>query len=311
MDNSDRQAPAEPLQSEVVVVGGGPAGLTAAIYLARFRRTVVLVDANQSRISKIPRSHNYPGFVDGIPGSALLATLQTQLARYPVQRLQAGARTAQRLPGGGFRIECEGDGPTVTGRLLLLATGVTDIAPAMPHVLEALREGALRYCPVCDAFEVVDRAVGVYANGPAGVGEALYLRHFTPHLTLFMEEGARALTPRDRQRLAAAGIAWTDAPVRSIRHWNGRVTVVHGDAETVCDTLYCALGLRVHSELAAALGAVCDDAGYVRVDAHHASTVDGLYAVGDVAEGLNQIAVAAGGAAIAASAMHRRLGAHG
>lgn len=293
------------LRADVAIIGGGPAGLTAAIYLARFRRSVVLIDANQSRISKIPRSHNYPGFAEGVAGIALLESLRDQLRRYPVQTVAASVERVAR-DAEGFSVHW-GTG-AARARLLLLATGVTDVPPAMPHVLEALRTGALRYCPVCDAYEVIDQAVGVYANGPTGVAEALYLRHFTADLVLFMEGGAQALSSADRGRLAQAGITCAEEPVRSIRHWRDQVTVVHGERETRCDALYCALGLDVHAQFAHALGAATGEGGYVAVDAHHATNVDGLYAIGDVAQGLNQIAVAAGGAAIAGSAMHRRLG---
>jgi len=291
---------------DVAIIGGGPAGLTAAIYLARFRRSVVLIDANQSRVAKIPRSHNYPGFAEGIAGSALLESLRSQLQHYDVRTVAAHAERAQR-EAGGFTVHWPAG--SARARLLLLATGVTDIAPVMPHVLEAVRAGALRHCPVCDAFEVIDQVVGVYANGPAGVGEAVYLRHFSENVVLFMEEGARTLSPAERRRLTEAGIRCPEEAVRSIRHGHTQVTVVHGERETACDTLYCALGLDVHAQLARALGARTDDDGYVIVDAHHATNVEGLYAVGDVAQGLNQIAVAAGGAATAASAMHRHLGA--
>ncbi|MDA8447384.1 NAD(P)/FAD-dependent oxidoreductase [Paracidovorax valerianellae] len=298
--------------ADAIVVGGGPAGLTAALYLARFRRSVVLIDAGQGRIAKIPRSHNYPGFVDGIPGGTLLDTLRRQLRRYPVRVVHAAVERVERIErlgeAAGFRVEWPGG--QATGRQLLLATGVTDIAPAMPHVREALETGALRYCPVCDAYEAIGCAVGVYADGPAGVGEAVYLRHFSGDITLFMEEGDAALSDDDRRRLTRAGVRWSRAPVDSIRREGARVVVQHGAERSVCDTLYCALGLQVHSGLAQALGAALDDTGYVEVDAHYATGVPGLYAAGDVAQGLNQIAVAAGGAAIAASAMHRALGPH-
>jgi thioredoxin reductase (NADPH) len=141
------------------------------------------------------------------------------------------------------------------------------------------------------------------------VAEAIYLPHFTADVVLFMEGGARVLSPAERGRLAQAGIDCPEEPVRSICHWNDQVTVVHGKRETRRDALYCALGLDVHAQFARALGATMEEGDYVAVDAHHATDVDGLYAIGDVAQGLNQIAVAAGDAAIAASAMHRRLGA--
>lgn len=304
MDEESSVHDQDPLRADVVIVGGGPAGITAAIYLARFRRSVIVIDANQSRVSKIPRSHNYPGFIEGISGNSLLERLRSQLKSYPVQKVNATVERVQHTKSG-FILAWPGG--TAQGQLMLLATGVTDIPPAMPHVLEALRTGALRYCPVCDAYEMIDKAIGVYADGPGGVQEALYLRHFTSDLTLFMENGSTILTSSDRQQLTNAGIRCIDEPVRSIYHFNNRVTVTHGEAETACETLYCALGLNVRASLGKALEAQTDDSGYLVVDAHYKTTVDGLYAVGDVAQGLNQIAVAEGGAAIAASAMHQQL----
>lgn len=298
------QARFEPI-ADAVVVGGGPAGLMAAIYLARFRRSVVLVDAGQSRIEKIPRSHNYPGFADGIPGAQVRDMLRAQLRSYPVRILETFVERAELTPQG-FRLATQ-QGP-IAARRMLLATGVTDIPPAMPHVRAALEAGVLRYCPVCDAYEVVGKAVGVYANGPAGVAEAIYLRHFSADITLFMAQGGPGLAAEERSRLAEAGIRWNDAPVDAIRRSGERVELMHAGTRTLCDTLYCALGLTVHSQIAVALGASVDDTGYVQVDAHHATSVPGLYAAGDVSTGLNQIAVAMGGAAIAASAIHRELG---
>jgi thioredoxin reductase (NADPH) len=177
----------------------------------------------------------------------------------------------------------------------------------MPHVAEALREGALRYCPVCDGFEVIGQAVGVVADGAPGVREALYLRDFTDRLTLFMTGDEAVIGDADRRRLAQAGIECVAEPIRSIRLWNRRVTVSHGTSETVCDSVYCALGMHIHSELAVQLGAEADESGYLITDAHQRTSVPGLYAAGDVVSGLNQITVAAGGAAIAASAIHQAL----
>src|SRR5690606_3385545 len=136
------------------------------------------------------------------------------------------------------------------------------------------------------------------------VQEALYLRRFTDRLTSFMEDGQAALSVQDRQRLEEAGIGWVHEPTESIRLWEQRIPARHGQHETHCDSVYCALGMRIHSGLGTALGAASDDNGYLQIDPHHRTTVPGLYAAGDVACGLNQISVAYGGAAIAASAMH-------
>ena len=298
------QFPLEDERFDVVVVGGGPAGLVGATYLARFRRSVLLVDANRSRVAKIPRSHNYPGVVDGVAGVDLLAALREQAAKYRV-RTETGTVDRLGQDPEGFQVSWAGH--TVRARAVLLGTGASDVEPAMPHASEALRDGALRYCPVCDGFEVIGQAVGVIADGPRGVSEALYLRHFTERLTLFLASGESALGDLDRRRLAEAGIRCVLEPIRSVRLWNRRVTVGHGEAETVCDSVYCALGMRVHSDLAVQLGTAVDEAGYLVTDKHQRTSVPGLYAAGDVASGLNQITVAAGEAATAAAAIHQAL----
>ena len=291
--------------TEVLVIGGGPAGLTAAIYLARFRRRVRLIDAGGSRLARIPRSHNYPGFVRGVPGSTLLARLRRQAEAYGVRTTAAEVEGIERVDGA---FEAYWPGGTTRAAKVLLATGASDVPPPMPYLAEALRSGALRYCPVCDGFEVIDQRVGVLTSDRNGITEALYLRHFTPHLTVFLVEGASAPSDGDARALAEAGIRYAPEPVRSVRQWDGRVTVRHGDEETACDALYGAFGMRVHSGLATRLGADSDGDGYLLTDRHHATTVDGLYAIGDVAQGLNQITVATGGAAIATAAIHLALG---
>ena len=149
--------------------------------------------------------------------------------------------------------------------------------------------------------------MGVLADGPAGVAEALYLRQFSERITVFAAHGSVVWTRAQRQNLRRAGIALAEGPVHSIRLWNGCVTLHHGAAQSPCDVLYSALGMRVHSQLATDLGAAADKNGYLRCDRHQQTTVPGLWAAGDVAQGLNQISVGAGGAATAASAMHRAL----
>jgi thioredoxin reductase (NADPH) len=190
---------------------------------------------------------------------------------------------------------------------VVLATGVSDVPPRMPHLADALRQGALRYCPVCDGYEVIGQAVGVIADDGSDTFEALYLRHFSERVTVFPVSDAVRFGAGQREQLQRAGVTLVEQPLASIRLWEGRVTVQHGDAQTQVDSLYCALGMRVHSELATALGAEHDEDGYLGVDRHQQTSVPGLYAAGDVVKGLNQIAVAVGGAAIAASAIHLAL----
>lgn len=296
---------------DALVVGAGPTGLLAAVYLARFRRSVCVVDAGASRAATIARSHNYPGFADGITGAALVAGLREQAQRYRIDFAVGCVQRLVRADEGSFEA-CWGEGADgaaqrVRGRTVLLATGASDIAPRMPYAADALRDGALRYCPVCDGYEVIGQSVGVLADGPAGVAEALYLRQFSERITVFAAHESVVWTRAQRQNLRRAGVTLAEGPVHSIRLWNGCVTLRHGTAQSPCDVLYSALGMRVHSQLATDLGAAADKDGYLRCDRHQQTTVPGLWAAGDVAQGLNQISVGAGGAATAASAMHRAL----
>ena len=295
---------------DVLIVGGGPAGLTAAIYLARFRRRVCVVDAGQSRLAAIPRSHNYPGFPDGIAGSRLLARLRRQAQAYAtdlaIDFVTAEVHRLQRAEGG---FDAVWEGGSAHARQVLLAAGARDVPPEMPYLAEALRSGLLRYCPVCDAYEIIGKRIGVVCASRSGLSEARYLRHFTDNITVFRQNEACTFTGEDLAGLGEAGIAVVQRPIDSIRQSMGQAVVRHGEGETACDALYAAMGLRVHSALATALGAESDSSGYLVVDRHHATTVQGLYASGDVAVGLNQIAVATGGSAIASSAIHLALGA--
>lgn len=299
MDAGD---PGETLES--LVIGGGPAGLAAAIYLARFRRRVLLVEDGHSRAARIPRSHNYPGFPDGVVGTELLAAMRRQAERYGA-RFATGRVEQLTRDHRGFTARWA-DG-VASAPIVVLATGVTDNPPRMPHLADALREGALRYCPVCDGFEVVGQAVGLVADHGSDTFEALYLRHFTDRLTVFPVSSDVRFDTAQLRQLADAGVVLADEPLGSIRLWDGRVTVRHGERETVVDSLYSALGLKVHTELAIGLGAEHDAQGYLVVDRRQQTSVPGLYAAGDIVKGLNQITVAVGGAAQAASAIQLAL----
>ena len=291
---------------DAVVIGGGPAGLTGALYLARFRRSVLLLDDGRSRAARIPRSHNYPGFADGVPGAELVSTIRRQAQAHGVATAPHRVVSIVRQDAG-FELGWDGGGAFC--RKLLLATGVSDVEPGIPHEPEALMRGVLRYCPVCDGYEVSGRAVGLLLDGPMHVGEALYLRHFTSEVTVFLASKMPRLPAVQSRQLSEAGIEVVHVgDRRDVEFCSGGVTIRQGDRAFFCHALYVALGLNIHTALATALGASRDHEGYLSVDRHHQTSVAGLYAAGDVAQGLNQICVATGAAAIAASAMHLALG---
>lgn len=279
---------------EAIVVGAGPAGLTAAVYLARFRRRVLVLDGGPSRAAWIPESHNTPGFPAGIAGTALLQRLRDQAEEYGAVISPARADSLARTPDG-FRLDVGGghvEAPTV-----LLATGLIDRLPAIPGVETALAESLARVCPICDAYEAIDARLAVLGDGPLAMREADFLRTYSPDVTVLMlgDEGPGSA---DVLPVALADIRFENRQVLLARQ---------GLAEQRFDYLYLALGCTIQAELATRLGARQDDTGKLLADAHQMTTVEGLYVAGDVVLGLNQIAVAAGEAAIAATAMHNRL----
>jgi thioredoxin reductase (NADPH) len=292
---------------DCLVIGAGPAGLAAALYLRRYHRAIRVVSLADSRALKIDCSRNVPGFPDGISGRSLLQRLQQQLAVFDGD-VQEGAVTALRRDGaGGFVAEAGAE--RIVARTVLLATGVEDIEPALPGADALSRDGRLRQCPICDGHEHSGQRIAVLGRGDHGAREALFLRRFSERVVLFDQEPADPVSEARRQQLAAAGIACVAAkPSAAEVGAAGQVRLLLADgAVHEVDVVYAALGSRPRNELARALGATLDERGNVVTDAHLRSSVPGLYAAGDIVSALDQIAVAHGHAAIAATAIHNSL----
>lgn len=289
-------------QADVIVIGAGPAGLIAATYLARFRRSVIVLDGGPPRALWIPKSHNTPGFPEGIGGRELVARLRRQAETFGAQ-IVAGRASSLQSSAGGFTIDAEGTG--FSGQLALMATGLVDNKPDIPGLEDAILQSLVRMCPICDAFEARGRRIAVLGDGDLGVREAKFLRGFSEDVTL-LHAGA-ALGADEREDLSASAVAVAVLDVSAIGFQDGRVVAATGSERLVFDYLYLALGCRMNSELAIAIGAAYDETRNLRVDEHQLTSVPGLYAAGDVVRGLNQITVAGGEAAIAATAMHNQL----
>jgi thioredoxin reductase (NADPH) len=292
--------------SDCIVVGAGPAGLTAAIFLARFRRNVTLLDGGESRASWIPRSHNHPAFPEGICGPDLLARMREQLARFGVEPLTAAAEKAEALPDGRFSVRT-GQGKLVAPHLIL-ATGVRDRLPDLPDAVARVREGIIRQCPICDAYEAIDRRIAVLGHARCAIGEALFLRGYTPDLTLVTMEPVE-LPADQREMLDQAGVRIEARPVRRIEAGLDLGVVVHftDGWETRFDAAYAGFGCDPQTELARDLGLPLSPDGRIETDARQRSGVPGVWAAGDVVTGLNQIAVAMAQAEVAATDIHNRL----
>ncbi len=290
---------------DCVIIGGGPAGMTAAIYLARFRRRVAVIDACQSRAALIPRSHNHPGYPDGINGASLLQRMEDQARNFGVPFHAGKVDGISKDASGSFRVN--GHRPMLT-RTVLLATGVQDRLPPFENALDHVREGTIRQCPVCDAYELIDQPVGVIGHDANAAGEALFLRHYTPDLRLMTFGVPPDLSPAVRRQLDQAGIAVLDQPMTDFRIADGRVTVwLSSGGPYAFAAVYSALGTVPRSQLAKDLGIGLAPDGRIRTDAHQRTSFPGIYAAGDVVTGLNQIAVAMAQGEIAATDIHNTL----
>ena len=288
---------------DCLVIGAGPAGMTAGMYLRRFHRDVRIVHRGDSRALRIPRSHNYPGFPDGIPGTELLARLHTQLSNVGGDVVEGDVESIEAV-GDGFVASIGGD--AVEAATVLLATGVVDVEPRLPGIAALRERGLLRQCPICDGFEFTDRRIGVIGAGPHGARETLFLCNYSRQVCFIAGDALDDPWERDLRERNVTRLS-TEV-VKAAPTSEGAVRLVMGDGAThEFDVLYAALGARPRSALAASLGARLDPQGGIVVDAHCRTSVRGVFAAGDVVSGLDQLAVAVGHAAIAATAIHNDL----
>ena len=295
---------AEPL--DCLIVGGGPAGLTAAIYLARFHLDILVVDDGKGRAESIPCTHNHAGYPDGISGKELVRLMREQAQRYGA-RIERDYVTRLDQMENGF-CATWGSGSVET-KTVLLATGVKNRRPPMDEELhdEALQRGLIRYCPICDGFEVTDKNVGVIGSDSRGVAEAIFLRSYTPHVTLIAPDTALKVTEEDKRRLKDAGIQCVDGPAQAVAISDKCIVVETAEGHYTFDSVYPALGSDTHTQLAEQLGARLSEQGCIGVDARQRTSVPGLYAAGDVVIGLDQISHAMGEGGVAATTIRNDL----
>ncbi|WP_174302086.1 NAD(P)/FAD-dependent oxidoreductase [Caulobacter sp. S45] len=294
---------ADPL--DTLIVGAGPAGLTAAIYLARFRRRVLVADTGDSRASWIPKSRNLPGFTQGLHGETLLERLRHQARTYGVEMRHHRVETLAANEGG-FQADIGEE--SFTPATVILATGVVEIVPAIPGAVEAITRSLMRVCPICDGFEAQGKKVAVLGSGDHAAGEALFLRTWAADVSLVLTRDAD-LSDGRRDALKQFGVKVFHTALESVSLAKHQVTAIctEGGQPNHFDLVYSAFGVTAQTDLARQLGAKLDEDGRLYVGAHQETSVDGLYAAGDVVRGLNQISVAEGEASVAATAIHNRL----
>ena len=294
-------------EPEIAIIGSGPAGLVAALYAARYRRRTLVVHDNMSRLDLISNTHNVPAFPGGISGPALLARMAHHAQSAGAEITRGHVVTARRL-ADGFEFTST-DGQLWRSRVLILATGVhcERLPLARGDHDTAVRLGVLRYCPICDGFEHRGRRIAIAGNSCDAVAEALFLRTYSDTISFIPCAGWQV--PHDEQnQLEAAGIELLAGPSPSFSFAENAMHVTLGDSGSKSfDVVYAALGTRLRSDLATNIGLMLTADGTIAADAPSGTDIAGLYCIGDMVAGLDQICVAAAQGAMAATHGHNWL----
>lgn len=293
---------------DIIIVGAGPAGLTAALYAARFCRSTLVIHDSTARAAQIPLTRNVPGHEGGVAGPDLLDRMTRHAAKFGATFVH-GTVTGASLTNGLFRLT-DASGAHHAARAVILATGVEQNQPPIEEGVHqaAVDAGVLRYCPICDGFEHQGERIAVLGCDISGAAEALFLSGYSSDVTLLPRRDV-ALSAEEQSDLEQAGIHIVhDAVVRfepterqMILHMEG------GGAPLSFDVLYPALGSRPRSHLAQQLGLETTAAGKAADASPFGTNVPGLYCAGDLVEGLDQISVAMGHGAVAATKAHNWL----
>ncbi len=285
---------------DVVVVGAGAAGLSAALVLARARRRVAVVDAGSPR--NAPASH-MQGFLsrDGMPPAALLEVGRTELAGYGVDVIEGRVDHIEH----GFQVHLAG-GPALPARRVVVATGLRDELPDIPGVRERWGRDVL-HCPYCHGYEVGDEPIGVLGTHPEAVRHALLLRQWSADIVFFPH--TMDVTGEERERLAARGVRVIDGLVKRLVVDDDRLRGVELAEGSVVPRGAVFLFPRMvpHDDLLTGLGCARDESGWPITDPSGRTSVPGVWAVGNVADRRAQVITAAGMASAAAIAVNNSL----
>lgn len=292
------------MQHDVIIVGGSYAGISAALPLARARRSVLVVDAGERRNRFAEHSHGLLGR-DGWAPDRIADESREQLLRYPTVEWRSGIATAARRAGHGFAVDLQ-TGETVEAGRLVLATGVSDKVPDLPGLRERWGRSVF-HCPYCHGYELDRGAIGVLATSPLALHQGLMLPDWGP-TTLFLND---AFEP-DAAQSAALRARGTKVVPGAV----ARVTGDRADVEMADGRVFSCVGLFIQaptepaSPLAAQLGCVMEESpmGFnVRTDAMKQTSVPGVFACGDVARAAGSVPLAVGDGAMAGAAVHRSL----
>jgi len=287
---------------EVVVVGGGPAGLSTAIYTTRLGHDTAVVDRGGGRAAMMADTHNVIGITEDVSGNDLIATAKAQLEGYGTDLVRGFVDDVERLDDGTFRVAAGED--EYRAEAVILATGFSDERPDPP--LPRTGRG-LHYCLHCDAYMFVDESVYVMGHGESAAHVAMIMLNFTDDVDLLLRGDDPTWSDETDRQLRAHPIDVVDEAVVGVDNgedgWLDSLEFADGSVREYKGG-FAMYGSDYHTELFESLGCDLNDDGTVAVDDHGRTSVDGIFAVGDVVPGHNQIPVAMGQGAKAGIAAH-------
>lgn len=297
---------------DAIVVGGGPAGLAAALMLGRYRRRALLFDDGRPRNAATRAIHGVPG-LDGVGPHELRERARAEIARYPDIRcgeVRVARAWQETVSGQGACLAVETAAGTVErAPCLLLATGVADLRPDDVAGFDALYGSDIHHCPDCDGYEASGKRVAVLSWGEEATSYALELLNWATDVTLLTHGHAESLSRGHLARLAAVGIAVDHRPLARFEERAGRLRGIRfadGD-ELPCETAFFSIGQRPRSELARQLGCALDERGFIEQDRRQRASVLGVFAAGDVSPPDDTVAVAMAQGQVAAIMINRAL----
>ncbi len=279
---------------DIAVIGGGPAGLAAAVAVGRMNRRAVVFEAGTPRTTHAPRYHNYLGFPDGISGERLLDLAHRHAARWGASIRNAAITEAVRADGtGGARFQIRtAEEETATAAGIVLATGVKDRQPSCGSLYGETSRG-VHYCVICDGRETVGERVAVVGRDRHAVEMVGALRDFTGDLHLLLDDEEDALDAESAERLRSWGVEVVPGCLDEVECGANGVTFrIRGRGEASFPHVFLGLGVVPRTRVAESLGCDLDEDGYVRTGEGQATSVPFVFAAGDCSGGLKQVSQA-------------------
>jgi len=298
--------PVSPDTYDVAIIGGGPAGLSAALWLARYLHKVVLIDSGDPRNWETRGINGFLG-AHSIRSPELRKRGRADAEKFGAKLVDDFVKTAKKIDDDCYRLLLAG-GDTIDAQRLLLAIGVKDVWPAIPGLADAYGETA-HVCPDCDGYETRGCKTVVIGSGRKAVGMALALTTWTDKIVICTNGEPAGMDEELLAKLKKLNIPVLEQAVTCLKSKDGEINCLElaNDMSLDCERLYFAIGQYPADDLGAELGCKRDEFGFIVVDDHHHTSVKNVYAAGDIAPGTQLAIVAAAEGVIAAVTIHHSL----